>query len=141
MKTTIQIPDSLLEEVRKLASQEQTTLRALVEEGLRWILKERKKARAFRLRKASFKGEGLQPHVAGVLLRSGRDAVEPDSVAALSEGEAVLIRYANPARLISKDGSSAENDSLESIVMLLVQIAEAEKGVRSGRHTSEEVYE
>jgi len=41
--------------------------------------------------------------------------------------EAVLVRYANPARLISKDGSNAEDDSMESIVMLLVQIAEVEK--------------
>ncbi len=41
--------------------------------------------------------------------------------------EAVLVRYANPARLISKDSGSAEDDSMESIVMLLVQIAEVEK--------------
>jgi hypothetical protein len=41
--------------------------------------------------------------------------------------EAVLVRYANPARLISKDSSNAENDSMESIVMLLVQIVETEK--------------
>jgi len=45
----------------------------------------------------------------------------------LGPSEAVLIRYANPARLISKDGSNAENDAMESVVMLLVQIAEAEK--------------
>lgn len=42
-------------------------------------------------------------------------------------GEAILIRYANPTRAISKDGSNAEDDSMESIVMLLVQIAEVEK--------------
>jgi hypothetical protein len=41
--------------------------------------------------------------------------------------EAVLVRYANPARLISKDSGSTENDSMESIVMLLVQIVETEK--------------
>jgi hypothetical protein len=43
--------------------------------------------------------------------------------------EAVLVRYANPARVISKDGGNVENDSMESIVMLLVQIAEAEKSL------------
>ena len=35
MKTTIEIPQTLLDEARKLASQEGTTLRALVAEGLR----------------------------------------------------------------------------------------------------------
>jgi Bacterial antitoxin of type II TA system, VapB len=65
MKTTIQIPDSLFEEARKLAHQERTTLKALVEEGLRRIISERKQRGGFRLRKATFKGNGLQPHLAG----------------------------------------------------------------------------
>lgn len=65
MKTTVEIPQSLLEEARKLASQEGTTLRALVEEGLRRIIAERRQAGAFRLRKASFKGTGLQAGVGG----------------------------------------------------------------------------
>lgn len=64
MKTTVEIPNSLLEEARKLASQEGTTVRALVEAGLRRVLSERKKKDAFKLRKASFKGKGLQPGVA-----------------------------------------------------------------------------
>jgi len=65
MKTTVEIADSLLQEARRLASKERTTLRALVEEGLRRILSERKSRRGFRLRKASFKGEGLHPDLAG----------------------------------------------------------------------------
>jgi len=65
MKTTVEIPDSLLEEARRLASREGTTVRALVEEGLRRLVAERKRGGAFRLRKATFKGSGLQPHVAG----------------------------------------------------------------------------
>jgi Bacterial antitoxin of type II TA system, VapB len=65
MKTTIQIPDSLFEEVRKLAHRERTTLKALVEEGLRRIISERKWRGEFRLRRATFKGNGLQPHLAG----------------------------------------------------------------------------
>ena len=64
METTIEIPDSLLEEARKLASQEGTTVQALVETGLRQVLSERKKRGRFKLRKASFKGAGLQPGVA-----------------------------------------------------------------------------
>jgi hypothetical protein len=68
MKTTIHIPDSLFNEARRLARQEKTTLKALVEEGLRNVVTERreKTSKAFKLRKASFKGQGLQPHLAGV---------------------------------------------------------------------------
>ena len=65
MKTTIQIPDTVLEEARKLADREHTTLKALVEEGLRRIITERKRRTRFRLRKAQFKGNGLQPHLKG----------------------------------------------------------------------------
>jgi hypothetical protein len=65
MKTTVQIPDGLFEEARKLASRERTTLKALIEEGLRRTIAQRKRREGFRLRKASFKGEGLQPHLAG----------------------------------------------------------------------------
>ena len=64
MKTTIQIPDSLFAETRKLAQREQTTLKALVEEGLRRVISERRQRGRFRLRKATFRGRGLQPHLA-----------------------------------------------------------------------------
>jgi putative antitoxin of VapBC-like toxin-antitoxin system len=73
MKTTVEIPDSLLEEARKLASREGTTVRALVEEGLRRIVAERKQAPVFRLRKASFKGGGLQPQAEGASWERVRD--------------------------------------------------------------------
>jgi hypothetical protein len=63
MKTTIQIPDSLFVEACKLAHREQTTLKALVEEGLRRIIAERNRYKDFHLRKATFKGNGLQPHL------------------------------------------------------------------------------
>lgn len=61
MKTTINISESLFEEARQVAHREKTTLKALVEEGLRRIVSERQKGVAFRLRDASFRGEGLQP--------------------------------------------------------------------------------
>jgi CRISPR/Cas system-associated protein Csm6 len=64
MKTTIQIADSLFEQARRVAEREHTTLRALVEQGLRRTLVERKRRGAFRLRKATFKGKGLQAPVA-----------------------------------------------------------------------------
>jgi CRISPR/Cas system-associated protein Csm6 len=65
MKTTLHIPNSLFEEARKLALREHTTLKALVEQGLRRIISERQRRSRFRLRKATFKGNGLQPHLAG----------------------------------------------------------------------------
>jgi hypothetical protein len=65
MKTTIQIPDSLFEEARMLAHRERTTLKSLVEEGLRKVISERKRKNSFRLRKASFKGGGLQANATG----------------------------------------------------------------------------
>ena len=65
MKTTIQIPDSFFEEARKLAHGQRTTLKALVIEGLRRVVSERKRRTRFRFRKATFKGNGLQPHLTG----------------------------------------------------------------------------
>jgi len=61
MKTTIEISDPLLREARKLAKREGVTLRALVERGLRLVVAETKPAAPFKLRRASFKGSGLQP--------------------------------------------------------------------------------
>jgi hypothetical protein len=65
MKTTVQIPDSLFEEARKLAHRERTTLKALIQDGLRRVIAERKRRGRFKLRKATFKGTGLQPQLAG----------------------------------------------------------------------------
>jgi hypothetical protein len=64
MKISIQIPNSLFEEVRKLAHRERTTFKTLVEEGLRRIISDRKQRSGSRLRKATFKGNGIQPHLA-----------------------------------------------------------------------------
>lgn len=64
MKTTIEISDPLLDEAKKLASRDGTTLRLLVEQGLREVLTRRKRAAGvFKLRKASFKGRGLNPDI------------------------------------------------------------------------------
>jgi hypothetical protein len=61
MKTTIEISDSVFEHAKALAAREGTTVRALVEDGLRQILKNRRAAATFRLRDASVGGEGVQP--------------------------------------------------------------------------------
>jgi len=45
MKTTVDIDDALLEEAKRLAARARTTLRALIEEGLRRVVNERRKAK------------------------------------------------------------------------------------------------
>ncbi len=65
MKTTVDIPQSLLDEAKQLASLHRTTVKALVEEGLRRVISEHQRLGKFRLRKATFKGEGLQPDIEG----------------------------------------------------------------------------
>jgi len=76
MKTTIQIPDSLFEEARRVAQRERVTMRSLVEEGLRRVLADhaRIKRGGFRLRKAAFRGKGLQPGLEGASWDRIRDA-------------------------------------------------------------------
>ncbi len=61
MKTTVEISDSLLREARKVAAREGVTLRALVERGLHRVVSDTKQGMPFKLRRASFKGRGLQP--------------------------------------------------------------------------------
>jgi len=61
MKTTVEIPDPLAEEAKAVARREKTTLRALIETGLRQVLRDRRRRARFRLRDASFGGRGLQP--------------------------------------------------------------------------------
>jgi hypothetical protein len=75
MKTTIDLPRPLLEAAKRLARQEGTTLRGLVELGLRTILRGREQKGAFKLRDASFRGEGLQPGVTASSWESIRDSI------------------------------------------------------------------
>jgi hypothetical protein len=63
MKTTIEIADSLLVAAKRLAARRGTTLRAVIEDGLRRLLREQQKHGRFRLRRATFRGEGLNPQV------------------------------------------------------------------------------
>jgi Arc/MetJ family transcription regulator len=65
MKTTVHIPDALLDEVRKIAVEENTTLKALVEQGLRRVLAEKKRRAPVRHRRVGFKGNGLRPELEG----------------------------------------------------------------------------
>lgn len=72
MKTTIEIPDSLLEE---LAAKEGTTVRAFVEQGVRRIVAKRKSRGVFKLRKARFRGNRLHPAAAGATWEQIREAI------------------------------------------------------------------
>ena len=61
MKTTIDIADPVLREARTLAAKEGTTLRALVEQGLRHVIAEQKHRKPYRFRRVTTGGEGLSP--------------------------------------------------------------------------------
>jgi len=63
MKTTIDIADQLLAEAKAVAAAEGTTVRSLVEEGLRAAITRRREAKTFVLPSASFRGDGLRPDV------------------------------------------------------------------------------
>lgn len=65
MKTTVEISDSLAREAKAFAARENTTLRELIEAGLRAVLRERRRRGAFQLRDASFGGKGLQREFQG----------------------------------------------------------------------------
>ncbi len=58
-KTTVDLPESLLREAKKVAVQERTTVKALIERGLRAAIADRRRRKAFTLRDASFQGDGL----------------------------------------------------------------------------------
>jgi hypothetical protein len=63
MKTTIDIADALLAEAKSVAAREGTTVKSLVEEGLRLAISRRGEGAPFSLRPASFRGDGVRPDV------------------------------------------------------------------------------
>ena len=65
MKTTVEIAPALLARAKRVAAQRHTTLRALIEAGLRHVLAREpttKKA-PYRLPDARVNGEGVQPGI------------------------------------------------------------------------------
>jgi hypothetical protein len=73
MKTTVDIADPVLREARKVATRDGTTLRALIEEGLRRVLAERRRKSPFRLRLVTAGGRGLRPELRDVSWDEIRD--------------------------------------------------------------------
>lgn len=63
MKTTVDIDDRLLTRAKDEARRRKTTLRRLIEEGLRAELSRKPKAKRYRMRDVSVGGEGVQPGI------------------------------------------------------------------------------
>jgi hypothetical protein len=78
MKTTVEISDPLLREARKLATRHGVTLRTLIERGLHRVIADTKSGPPFKLRRASFKGHGLQPEFRDAPWDRLRDAAYED---------------------------------------------------------------
>ena len=61
MKTTIEIADDLLLKAKRLASEQNTTLRNLTEEGLRKVIEERETPKPYIYKAITFGGKGFTP--------------------------------------------------------------------------------
>lgn len=61
MKTTIEVSDALMLEAKSLAQEHNTTLRALVEQGLEKVLRDLREPKPYKMRDFSVHGQGLQP--------------------------------------------------------------------------------
>mgnify|MGYP006290686437 FL=1 len=60
MKTTVDIADDLARQARELAKRRDTTLRAILEEGIRKVLAAERTGEAYELPDRSVRGRGLQ---------------------------------------------------------------------------------
>ena len=78
MKTTVELPDELLREVQRLARAEGTTMRSLMEEGLREVIARHLAAGRFTLRDASVPGEGVSAELADATWAQLREAAYGD---------------------------------------------------------------
>ena len=61
MKTTIELPEALFAKAKRYARAHKTTLKALIEQGLRLKLAEKGAAEPFKLHDASVNGKGMNP--------------------------------------------------------------------------------
>ena len=65
MKTTVEISDELMRSAKNHAAKQQTTLRSLIERGIRLAIRQDHAKVNFKLRDASVKGNGLNPELIG----------------------------------------------------------------------------
>jgi hypothetical protein len=75
MKTTIELPDELVKQARRVAKQEGGSLRALVEEGLQRSLEARRQATRRQLDFPSYGGSGLTAEFEGASWSRIRDEI------------------------------------------------------------------
>jgi hypothetical protein len=79
MKTTVEISDDLLKRSQQLAKREGTTLRAILEDGLRLVLRSRQARRRTEFRFPTFGKGGLQEEFRDARWESIRDAIYRDA--------------------------------------------------------------
>ena len=75
MKTTVDIADDLLLRAKQEAEASRTTLRSLIEEGLREILGRKSAAKRRAIKPVTFRGRGLRPEFRGTGWDGIRDAI------------------------------------------------------------------
>jgi hypothetical protein len=75
MKTTIDIADDLLLRAKQEAAASKTTLRTLIEEGLREVLGRRRDAKQRAIKPVTFRGKGLQREFRDKGWEAIRDAI------------------------------------------------------------------
>ncbi len=75
MKTTIELPDELLEQAKHVARQEGASLRRLFEEGLHRVLHARRNTVRRQLNIPSYGGSGLNPGFEGADWSKIRDTI------------------------------------------------------------------
>lgn len=78
MKTTIELPEALFIKAKSHARKHKTTLKALIEQGLRQVLATKADTAPFQLRDASVNGKGLNPEFRGAGWDQLRDAIYPE---------------------------------------------------------------
>jgi len=78
MKTTIELPQPLLERGKALAQKENSTLKALIEEGLQRVLQARSLKTSTPFVVQPFHGDGLNPDFVAAGWESVRDEIYRD---------------------------------------------------------------
>lgn len=78
MKTTIELPDDLLERSRQVAQREGLSLKALIEEGLQLALRARGRGKRTELSLQPFEGDGYAAEFTGASWPQIRDEIYRD---------------------------------------------------------------
>ncbi|MGH9541699.1 MAG: hypothetical protein ACRD2H_07430 [Terriglobales bacterium] len=74
MKTTVEIPDALLRQAKRVAAKEGIPVRELIEQGLRHALALHERPRKSGFRQVVFHGSGLTPEFANAPWSKFREA-------------------------------------------------------------------